>query len=167
MNRDVSDPAKPSSSGTCPNSENFPEEGCTRRRIGTRYEDFACDALEKEGYRIIKKNIYTVYGELDLLASKDGVMYFFEVRFRTGRRHGTPKESLTCQKRNRMKKTMMHIVKAEGIRRYRLGFVGITKIDDSVSQEEIEYFRNYNENGQILMTRDGSYMIEILKSLSG
>jgi len=40
--------------------------------------------LEKLGYRILRRNWRTPYGEVDLVASRDQQFYIFEIKARTG-----------------------------------------------------------------------------------
>lgn len=46
-------------------------------RIG---EQIACIYLEKHGYFVIQRNYLKKYGEIDIIALKDGVVNFFEVK---------------------------------------------------------------------------------------
>jgi len=73
-----------------------------RVRLGRRGEELAAGALAQRGYRIVDRNWHCGVGEVDLVARRDGVWAFFEVRTRRGRRYGTPEESVTPRKRQRM-----------------------------------------------------------------
>ncbi len=37
--------------------------------------------LVENGYEIVEKNFYSRFGEVDIIAKKDGVINFFEVKF--------------------------------------------------------------------------------------
>ncbi len=50
----------------------------TRGQMG---EEIACNALEKEGYRILVKNFSCKQGELDIIAEHKGVICFVEVNY--------------------------------------------------------------------------------------
>jgi putative endonuclease len=58
--------------------------------------------LGRCGYRILARNWRCQVGEVDVVALRDRAYYFFEVRTRRGRDFGTPEESLTPAKRQRM-----------------------------------------------------------------
>lgn len=73
-----------------------------RQSLGRRGEDLACAELEKCGYVIIERRFRTRCGELDIVARDAGVLVFVEVKARSGSRFGTPLESVTWQKRQRL-----------------------------------------------------------------
>ena len=73
-----------------------------RQSLGKRGEDLACAELEKRGYVIIDRRFRTRCGELDIVARDAGVLVFVEVKARSGRNFGTPFESVTWQKRQRL-----------------------------------------------------------------
>jgi putative endonuclease len=58
--------------------------------------------LGRCGYRILARNWRCQVGEVDVVALRDRAYHFFEVRTRRGREFGTPEESLTPAKRQRM-----------------------------------------------------------------
>ena len=74
---------------------------------GYRGEQLAAAALKKRGYRILEKNYRCRYGEIDIIASKGGCLVFVEVRSKGGGSFGTPEESVTASKRQRIVSTAM------------------------------------------------------------
>jgi putative endonuclease len=73
-----------------------------RQSLGKRGEDLACDELEKHGYVIVDRRFRTRCGELDIVARDHGVLVFVEVRARSSTHFGTPLDSVTWQKRQRL-----------------------------------------------------------------
>jgi putative endonuclease len=73
-----------------------------RQSLGRRGEDLACAELEKRGYVIVDRRFRTRCGELDIVARDGGVLVFVEVRARSGSMFGTPFESVTWKKRQRL-----------------------------------------------------------------
>jgi len=51
--------------------------------IGYFAEDLAAEYLEKKGYKIIDRNYRKPWGELDLVATKEGIVIFVEVKANT------------------------------------------------------------------------------------
>ncbi|MFA4890184.1 MAG: YraN family protein [Candidatus Paceibacterota bacterium] len=51
-----------------------------KQKVGEIGEDVACTFLEKHGYDIIDRNYRKKWGELDIVAKKDGVLHFVEVK---------------------------------------------------------------------------------------
>ncbi len=48
--------------------------------LGNKGEDFACDYLTDNNYLILERNYKNKYAEIDIVAKKDGVLVFVEVR---------------------------------------------------------------------------------------
>ncbi len=70
-----------------------------RQTLGQRGEHYAAQYLIAHGYTLRERNWRCTVGELDLVAEKDDVLIFVEVRTRRGDRLGTPEESITPAKR--------------------------------------------------------------------
>lgn len=73
-----------------------------RRRLGDRGEKLARAFLISKGYKIIETNYRIREGEIDIVAQKDDCLVFVEVRTRRGNQFGTPEESLTETKQERL-----------------------------------------------------------------
>jgi putative endonuclease len=74
----------------------------TRVKLGRQGEELAVAELTHQGYEIATRNWHCQAGEVDVVARRGEVWYFFEVRTRRGREFGTPEESLTSAKQQRM-----------------------------------------------------------------
>lgn len=55
-------------------------ENKSTRTIGQKGEDKACSYLVSHGYSIVERNWRTRSGEIDIIAQKDGVLVFAEVK---------------------------------------------------------------------------------------
>ena len=44
-------------------------------------EDKACEFLKKQGFKLIKRNFHSQFGEIDIIAKKDGILHFIEVKY--------------------------------------------------------------------------------------
>lgn len=51
-----------------------------RKKIGNVGESLACLYLKKKGFKIVKKNYLKKWGEIDVVATKDAVWHFVEVK---------------------------------------------------------------------------------------
>lgn len=67
-------------------------------------EDFACDYLIKNGYSILERNYISYRGELDIIALKNNVIIFIEVKTRTQIACGYPSESVNKRKQQQIYK---------------------------------------------------------------
>ena len=84
-----------------------------KRDIGKRYEVHAIQYLESNDYKLIRKNYFSPYGEVDLIMIKEDTLHFIEVKYRSNDHFGSPKASITPIKMKRLKLTAMHYLKTE------------------------------------------------------
>lgn len=69
-----------------------------RHTLGRAGEALAARYLETAGYGIRARQYRTRYGEIDIVAEREGTLHFIEVKARSSVRFGTPLESLTPRK---------------------------------------------------------------------
>ncbi|KQW07474.1 hypothetical protein ASC66_00165 [Leifsonia sp. Root4] len=72
------------------------------QRLGRFGEQQAVRYLEAQGYRVLERNWRCRHGEIDVVASRDGVLVFVEVKTRTSAAFGHPFEAITVAKLRRM-----------------------------------------------------------------
>lgn len=78
----------------------------TKNKIeGTSGEILAVNLLQKKKYKIVKTNYSNKIGEIDIIAEKDGVLVFVEVKSRSTLAYGRPVEAVDFHKQNKIKKT--------------------------------------------------------------
>lgn len=75
------------------------------RKLGGHGEDFAARVLENAGYRILFRNYRSRTGEIDIIATRDGVLHFVEVKTRTDDEFGYPSDAVTENKRRSIRRT--------------------------------------------------------------
>jgi putative endonuclease len=51
-----------------------------KRKIGDVGEGVACKYLEQKGYKILERNYWKPWGEIDIVAKKAGILSFIEVK---------------------------------------------------------------------------------------
>jgi len=73
-----------------------------RKEVGAIGEKLAADLLKKRGYKIIQRNFRCREGEIDIIAQKDECIVFVEVRTKKNTAFGTPEESVTLSKREKL-----------------------------------------------------------------
>ncbi len=76
-----------------------------KKEFGNLGEKVAAFYLEKKGYTIIQRNFCIRGGEIDIIASKDGVIAFVEVKTRTPDYMTSGFDSITLKKRRLIVKT--------------------------------------------------------------
>ena len=79
-----------------------------RRDTGILGEKLARDFLKKKGYRILETNYRCPEGEIDIVAKQKDCLVFIEVRTKTSLAFGSPEESITAAKMNKLRATAAH-----------------------------------------------------------
>lgn len=69
---------------------------------GRRGEDLAVAFLLERGYRILQRNWRKKTGEIDIIADKDGILVFCEVKSRRGYSFGAGAEAVDARKQHRI-----------------------------------------------------------------
>ncbi len=102
----------------------------SRKELGRWGEELAVRWLEDNSFDVIERNYRTQWGEIDIVAKKDDVLYFVEVRTVKGSLFSHPLETLTKRKLERLKKTIYCYLKARRYRGfYRTLFIGVAPGD--------------------------------------
>ena len=83
-----------------------------KRELGDKGEDFFVKHLVKQNYKILDRNYLKKWGEIDVVAKKDNIIHFFEVktvaRNLVGRRSEfhDPEENVHRWKKERLSRTI-------------------------------------------------------------
>lgn len=77
---------------------------------GTTGEQVVTAALQRQGFRILARNVRTRRGELDIIAAKQGEAYVFEVKTRRSAAFGGPEHAMDRQKMARMRLAYAEVV---------------------------------------------------------
>lgn len=97
-----------------------------RRAYGNEGEAAAVAFLEAAGYRVLDRNWTCRYGELDIVAEKDSVLCFVEVRMRSHAAWGDPSHSISFAKQRKVVKAALHYLFAHAQRERMLRFDVVT-----------------------------------------
>jgi len=79
-----------------------------RRDTGILGEKLAGDFLKKRGYRIYETNYRCPEGEVDIVAGHKDSLVFIEVRSKRSLEFGSPEESITPTKMERLRAVAAH-----------------------------------------------------------
>lgn len=95
--------------------------------LGRRGEQLACRYLRQKGYQIVAQRFRTKFGEIDIIARKQNLLAFVEVKTRRGSRFGTPLMAITRDKQIKLLKAAQIYLKGLGkiAQNYRTQFLGI------------------------------------------
>ncbi len=93
--------------------------------LGDRGEDLASSHLERGGWSILDRNYRMGRKEIDLVAERDGVVAFIEVKTRAGVGYGHPLEAITWRKRREIQQVAAAWVDRHGRPAYTYRFDAI------------------------------------------
>ena len=97
--------------------------------LGQSGEQAAADYLETEGFRILARNWRCADGEIDIVAVDRQTLIVCEVKTRSGNRYGTPLESVSRVKRNRLRRLAVRWLAAHGLHfeQVRIDVLGVAR----------------------------------------
>jgi len=121
--------------------------GRENRRTGLYGEEAAIKFLRKNGYKILRTNFRTPFGEIDVIARSNGVMVFVEVKTRLSPSLGPPYLSVTKAKERHIIKNALCYLKRRGLvySNWRIDVVSV-KLNPSYKVEHIELIENAVED---------------------
>ena len=85
-----------------------------KKQLGNRGEDLACALLSIRGYEIVARNYVTRMGEVDIVAFKDGVLVFCEVKTRTAGVFGDGREAVDEIKQQKIRRCAERFILTTG-----------------------------------------------------
>ena len=87
----------------------------TAKSIGNDGENIAVKFLKSKKYIIHTTNYSNRYGEVDIIAEKDGVVAFIEVKTRKNSKFGRPSDYVTLAKQQRIVSAAEYYVHYNGV----------------------------------------------------
>ncbi len=114
-----------------------------RKEVGDRGEKAAQSFLKKKGYRIKETNYRCREGEIDIVAEKKNCLIFIEVRTKTSGEFGSPEESVTGAKKNKLTATALSYVSShkDMTESWQIDFIGI-ELDQKGKPTRIEHIEH-------------------------
>ena len=114
-----------------------------RKELGDIGEELARKFLKKKGYRIRETNFRCREGEIDIIAEQKGYLVFIEVRTKTSSSFGSPEESVTSAKKEKLIASALAYMSSHKDLpdNWRIDFVGI-EMDQKGKATRIELIQN-------------------------
>jgi len=114
----------------------------TSTSVGKLGENIAREYLKNKGYNIIEQNYRTKYAEIDLVAKKDNILAFIEVRTKTGEQFGTPEETINMDKKRRLKmNSMAYVARKKWKGLYQIDAICIV-LNPNQELERLNHYKN-------------------------
>ena len=114
-----------------------------RKELGNTGEKLARDFLKKKGYKIRDTNFRCREGEIDIVAEKKGCLVFVEVRTKASSGFGSPEESVTFAKKERIiSSALVYLSEHQDLpESWRIDFVAV-ELDRNGKATRIELIEN-------------------------
>lgn len=111
--------------------------------VGKKGEDIVSKDLQKRGYKVLKRNYFTCYGEIDIIAEKNKILAFVEVKTRKNTKFGLASEAVTKSKQQKIIKTAFIYLQKEKIfnRKYQFD-VAEVYLDEQDGLQKLNYIEN-------------------------
>lgn len=111
-----------------------------KRFVGKVGELIATKYLVEKGFTITYKNWTCRWGEIDVIAEKDNILTFVEVKCRTGPLNCHPSEAITYYKRKSLQRSInMFLAKHYITKPWRVDVLCVTKNGKSLRVDCYEY----------------------------
>lgn len=114
-----------------------------KREKGKLGENIASEFLKKKGIRIIERNYFTKYGEIDLIGIQNQTIIFIEVKLRNSDNYGLPWEGIDSKKINKIQKSAMLFLQKNNYDKFDCRFDVISlNYDSSTDCYKINWLEN-------------------------
>lgn len=111
--------------------------------VGNFGEELAKNYLVKNKYEIMDRNIKIGYKEIDIIAKKDEMIIFIEVKTRTSDKFGPAEEALDSRKINFLTYAIQGYLFKHRLNNYEVGFDLIAvDIDKNKKTARIKHYKN-------------------------
>lgn len=105
-----------------PKAAFLPMTKTKKRKIGDIGEDIACKYLRKKDYKILDRNFLKSFGEIDIIAIKDGVISFVEVKTRKNDSFKPASLDVDYYKKERIRKTAQAYIMEKDLADFLISF---------------------------------------------
>lgn len=109
--------------------------------IGRYGEKETIKYLEKLGYTILAQNFITYYGEIDIVAKDNDEYVFIEVKTRTSKNFGTPRDAVNANKRKHIISSSKYFIYKYGLENKKIRF-DIVEVYINKGKYLIEHIKN-------------------------
>jgi len=112
-----------------------------RRAFGRRAEEFACAWLERQGARVVARNVHLRHAELDVIAMDGDALCFVEVRARRGAL-ASAFESVDRRKQQRIIRAAAEALARFALPRHARVRFDVIAVDPAATPPAIEWLRD-------------------------
>ena len=110
--------------------------------LGDKFERIARNHVKAEGIEIITSNYHAKTGEIDFIGLENTTLIFFEVRARSNTHFGTPEETITFKKQQRIRRTAEKFLQTNKSYQHTLCRFDVISITYSEKDHSINWIKN-------------------------
>lgn len=110
--------------------------------IGKKGENIAANYLAKKGYQIIDRNFRSCRGEIDIIAKKQELIVFAEVKNYAKSNWLNPRESINYKKKRNLLYTAQFYLLSRGYKDINCRFDLLVVVNSAYSKLDIEHIEN-------------------------
>ncbi len=104
-----------------------------KKFLGLKGEKLAEKHLKKLGYKILKTNYVTPFGEADIVCTIDDILVFAEVKTRTSFNFGTPADAVNYKKQKKYRQIAEYYLLTNNLSDVQVSFLVVEIMDDTVN----------------------------------
>ncbi len=104
-----------------------------KKFLGLKGEKLAEKHLKKLGYKIIKTNYVTPFGEADIVCTINGAIIFAEVKTRSSFNYGAPSEAVDYKKQKRYRQIANYYLTSLNLDDVEVSFMVIEVLDEVIN----------------------------------
>ena len=104
-----------------------------KKLLGLKGEKLAQKHLKGLGYKILKTNYVTPFGEADIVCSYDSAIVFVEVKTRSSLAFGTPKDAVNYKKQKKYKQIAEYYMLTNKLEDVEISFAVVEVFEDEVN----------------------------------
>lgn len=109
--------------------------------IGKMGEDLAQQYIQELGMKIIKRNFYCKFGEIDIIAKDQNELVFIEVKTRTNNKYGKPVDAVNFTKQKHLYYSIEYYLYSQKIKNTKIR-IDVIEIYINSGKESINHIKN-------------------------
>lgn len=116
----------------------------SQNNLGKFGERVSVTYLKKAGYIILATNFrMSRYGEIDIIAEKEGILTFIEVKCRANKKYGSPAQAVTLGKQRKIRRVAEYYLMITGKMSCMpvIAFDVIEIVSDGIVIKEFNHYR--------------------------
>lgn len=112
-----------------------------KKVLGAKGEQIAARFLERQGFQIVERNFRYERGEIDIIAKRENIISFCEVKTRTSDVYGRGEDAVNPKKQQQIRKVADGFISERGLDNYDFRF-DVVVVEISRNETKIRFIEN-------------------------